>query len=345
MNPVHQTLKPLLALPAMTGIRVCFLSEDTPHRNYLYSWCPSRHAKQFLYQFIKHCDIAVQALSSKDIDVFLIFEHKPHYSLVLYFALIYRNKPVLFLVHGLQQLHARSMFHSCGFKLLRFLVRYCLFFPIHLEKSDSFLPSTISFKSTHKLTIPLPHPLAEMKQPVPGDKWNSTRYRVGVVGMFRTDKPTQNLIELLVAINKSNPSFDLVIGTPFWQKPGWLDSLDVEVIDTAKENNYSNLLSSIHVSIQDFKRDDYFFRPSGTINDAAMHECYVICPRFPVFETQISTPVTVGSSFESLEDLPGLVTKVLLDLRSAKPDFETWKSYRAMNRIAPAVGDFISSIA
>jgi hypothetical protein len=344
MNPVHLTLKPLLALPAMSGIRVGFLSEDTPDRSYLYSWCSSRHVKQFLYQFIKHCDIAVQALISKDIDVFLIFEHKSHYALVLYLVLIYRNKPVLFLVHGLQQLHVRSMFHRSGFKLLRFLVRYCSFYPVHLEKGDSFLPSKISFKSAHKLTIPLPHPLAEMKKPFPRGKWYSSRFRVGVVGMFRTDKPTQALIELLVAIHKSNPSFDLVIGTPFWQKPGWLDSLDVEIHDTAEEESYSKLLSSIHISIQDFQKDEYFFRPSGTINDAAMHECYVICPRFPVFEAQISIPVTVGSTFEALEDLPRLLAKVLVGLRSTKPDFETWKSYRSMNRIAPAIGDFILSI-
>jgi hypothetical protein len=345
MNPVHRSLEPLLALPSISGIRVGFLSEDTPNRSYLYSWCPSRHLQQFLYQIIKHCDIALQASLIKDVDVFLIFEHKSHYALALYLVLVFKNKPVLLLVHGLQQLHAKSLFHYSGFNTLRFLVRYCKFYPVHLEKSDSCLPGSVSFKTEHKLTIPHPHPLAEMKQPFSGDKWYSSRLRVGVVGMFRADKPTQKLIELLVEMHKSNPSFDLVVGTPFWQKPGWLDFLDVEVIDTVEENNYNKLLSGIHVSIQDFKRDQYYFRPSGTINDAAMNECYVICPKFPVFEAQISIPVAVGSSFESLDDLPRLVAKVLVQLKFAKPDFKSWRSYRSMNHIAPAIRNFVLSVA
>jgi hypothetical protein len=308
----------------------------------LYSWIPSRHAKQFLYQFIKHCDIAVQAFVSKDVDVFLIFEHKSHYALALYLVLLYKSKPVLFLVHGLQQLHARSIFHGSGFKLLQFLVRYCSFHPVHLEKSDSSLPSSISFKSAHKLTIPLPHPLAEVNKPFPRGKWYSSRLRVGVIGMFRADKPTQALIELLVAIHKSNPSFDLVIGTPFWQKPGWLDSLDVEIFDTVEEESYSKLLSSIHISIQAFKKDEYFFRPSGTINDAAMHECFVLCPDFPVFQAQISTPVVVGKTFQNLRDLVSLLPSTLKELRYIQPDFSAWKAYRSMDQISPKLVSFIT---
>jgi hypothetical protein len=40
---------PLLSLPNDTGIRFTFLSEDTPNRNRLYVWVPSRHLKQFFY--------------------------------------------------------------------------------------------------------------------------------------------------------------------------------------------------------------------------------------------------------------------------------------------------------
>lgn len=343
MNPVHLTLTPLLSLPQVTGIRIAFLSEDTPNRNHLYAWMPSRHLKQFFYQFIKHCDIAIQAIKQTDSELFFIFEHKPHYSLVLYLALILIGKPVFFLVHGLQQLHTKSTFHSAGFKLLQYLVTHFSFFPIHIEKDDFSMCPSVRFRTQSKLTIPLPHPLTESIALPICHKWRQSRFRVGVVGMFRPDKPTQKLIETLLLIQQFNNSFDLVVGTPFWQIPSWIGSLDVELVDTSDEIEYSKLLAGIHISVQDFSKDDYFFRPSGTINDAGMHECFVLCPDFPVFQAQINTPVVVGAIFQSHHDLAELLPSVLASLRDSTPDFATWKSYRSMTRIAPALSTFMKS--
>lgn len=253
------------------------------------------------------------------------------------------GKPVFFLVHGLQQLYSRSLLHLAGFKLLQYIVSHYPFFPIHLEKNDYFLQSPDRFHTQSKLTIPHPHPLAETIDFPLSHKWRQSRFLVGVVGMFRPDKPTQKLIETLLSIQHLNNSFDLVVGTPFWQKPNWIDSLDVELVDTSDELDYSKLLAGIHISIQDFSKDDYFFRPSGTINDAGMHECFVICPDFPVFQAQINTPVVVGATFQNHYHLTELLPSVLFSLRFSSPDFTAWKSYRSMAKITPALSLFIKS--
>lgn len=343
MNPVHKTLRPLLNLSGLTGFRIAFLSEDTPNRNYLYLWISSRHLKQFLYQFIKHCDIAIQAISQSSCDAYFIFEHKSHYSLVLYVALIATGKPVFFLVHGLQQLYRRSALHFAGFKVLQYLVSHFAFYPVHIEKSDWLLPRSERFQLSKCLTIPLVHPVNESNDDTFGQKWHQARLRVGIVGMFRQDKPTQKLIELLVEIQHINNSFDLIVGTPFWQKPRFLDVMNIEVVDTSDETSYNKLLASLHVSVQDFNKKDYYFRPSGTINDAVVHECFVICPSYPVFEEQITVPVVVGASFSNHEDLISLIPFVMENLKSCKPDFHTWKKYRKMVTIAPIIKSFISS--
>lgn len=346
MHPVHTTLTPLLDLPALTGIRISFISERTPDRAYLYHWFPSSHARQFLYQFIKSCDMALEVLKAQSPQLYLIFEHKSHYAFPMYVALLIRRKPVLFFVHGLQQTCYRGAWYMFGLKILRLLVSYSSFFPIHLEKSDRHLPSGIRFRSDKALVMPFPHPLANSNLSISPNKWNRSKFRIGVVGMLRQDKPTRKLLEALIGLKKKqNHSFELVFGTPFWQKPDWVDALDIdEILDTGTPSSYIETLKSINIAIHDFRREDYLFRPSGVINDSGMCGCYILCPRFPVFEAQITTPIAIGKTFQSYEEIPDLLSSVIKGLRQGIPDFEQWRSYRGIDRLSISFRGFLERV-
>ncbi len=335
-------LSPLLDLSSLTNIRFAFISERTPDRHSLYDWFPFRHGRQFLYQAIISFDMAVEVIKAHDPDVFLIFEHKAHYALLLYLALLWKRKPVLFFVHGLQQTCWRGAFYMYGLNLLKFLVRYHSFYPIHLELGDQSLNSRIRFKSNSSLLIPFPHPLAAQAPKWTPGRWQAKKFRIGVVGMLRKDKPTRKLMEALIQLHNYYPdSLDLVIGTPFWQKEARIDNIGVEVVDTSSESSYFAILESLHISINDFNRSDYFFRPSGVINDAGMSGCYVLCPKYPVFEAHISTPVTIGKTYQSYEELPELIFSAIDELRINVPDFTRWRSHRMVDSIAPIFKSFL----
>jgi hypothetical protein len=347
MEPAHTTLSPLLELPQLINRRIAFISEKTVDRSSWHQWFPSQHGRQILYQTIQCCDMAVEVVKARDAEVFFIFEHKAQYALPLYITLLWKRKPVLFIVHGLQQTCWRSTWHMWGLKMLRCLVRHRRFYPVYLEKDDQLLDDDVRFPSGCSLQIPHPHPLASQKIDWPADKWRKTKFRIGVIGILRKDKPTRKLIETLVKIRESSPEdFDLVLGTPFWQKAEWVDKLGIEVVDTGTESAYMETLGQLHICVFDFNKPDFYFRPSGVILDAGMNGCFVLCPRFPVFEAQITTPVTIGKTFSSYEELPELIHSSIRELReNGEPDFARWREYRNVHSIAKRINDFLEEKA
>jgi hypothetical protein len=320
-----------------TGYRFGFIGDPKPHGRNWYDHIPLAPLRQFLHLQSIHLRIAWSILRAPRPDAFFLITINLIYSLPIYLALLLRRRPAFFLVHGSQQTAGRSALHRAAFALCRLAVQRAELYPVHLELGDDVLPPSMRFAPEKSLCIPHPHPLAE--QP-PTASRREGPLRVGVVGLLRGDKPVDQIFRLLAGMQEEL-GIRLVLGTPSWQKPNWVDALPVEVVETWRDAQYFGCLANLDVLIVDFRRDDYWFRPSGVIIDAAMSGCAVLCPDFPVMRAEIVDPVRIGRAFTDLSEVPALLREMKTALRVAPPDFAAWREPRRMERIAPLFESFL----
>jgi hypothetical protein len=338
MNAAHTTFNVLQEISVKLNKNVAYISEDTPERSKYYSWMPTRAIRQICYQLLKAFDMAWELFRTKKVELIFIFEHKPWYSYLLYMVCILKGKPVFFIVHGLQQTHHNSLFHKLGFNILLFLEKYFNFWPIHLEISDQHITNIIRFTKS----IVIPHPLSQ-------DVHFATKQinkiiKVGIVGMIRPDKPIQPLIDIL-KIYQSRADIQVFIGTAKFSLPDTLLKNNIFPIhDTTSAYDYNKFIESMHIIINNFDKDQFYFRPSGIINDSLAGGCVVIAPNFPVFAAQISTPVEVGYTYNNIREIPTLVDSAIIRIKEANIRFDQWIDYRQTDRIIDSISKQISLV-
>ena len=336
-QPMHRTLSPLLDLPQLLGHRIGFISAQARNR---FKWIPFRFIRQVVSAQYKHLGMALNVWRDRDAELFFVFEHKADYSLPLYLTFLLKRRPVFFFVHDMQQVATITLRCRLALKLCRAWVQLGEFYPVYISLDDSKLGPARRFASGKKLTIPHPHHLADHPPPPRPFRQPGERIRVGIIGTVRKEKPIRKLLETLQRAQK-RLNFQLVVGTPLATKPAWLDETGVEILDTTTEAQYAACLSSLDVFVVDFLRAEYYFRPSGAVVDAAIHGCYVICPDFPVFRAQINEPVSVGATFQSLDEIPGLIANAMKQLDQMPVNSAAWRQYRRVENIAAQMRDFL----
>jgi glycosyltransferase involved in cell wall biosynthesis len=338
-QPMHRTLSPLLDLPQLLGHRIGFISAQARNR---FKWIPFRFIRQVVSALYKHLGMALNVWRDRDAELFFVFEHKADYSLPLYLTFLLKRRPVFFFVHDMQQVATITLRCRLALKLCRAWVQLGEFYPVYISLDDSKLGPARRFASGKKLTIPHPHHLADHPPPPRPFRQPGERIRVGIIGTVRKEKPIRQLLETLQRAQK-RLNFQLVVGTPLATKPAWLDETGVEILDTTTEAQYAACLSSLDVFVVDFLRAEYYFRPSGAVVDAAIHGCYVICPDFPVFRAQINEPVSVGATFQSLDEIPGLIANAMKQLDQMPVNSAAWRQYRRVENIAAQIRDFLET--
>ena len=73
-----------------------------------------------------------------------------------------------------------------------------------------------------------------------------------------------------------------------------------------------------------------------------MNGCFVLCPDFPVFRMQISTPVQIGTTFRVLDEIPLVLARMMDQLREAPVDSQTWREYHRIESIAAMMRTFLA---
>jgi hypothetical protein len=330
MNPVHSNFGILLDIEKVLNKNIVYISDLTPDRSKWFKWVPSRLFRLVCYQSCTSLDMTRVLLKSRRAEAIFIFEHKPQYSLLLYLTCIFKNVPVFFIVHGIQQAQKKSIFHCCGGELLRLLVHRFKFWPIHIELSDRGVPGIRQFSRS----IVMPHPLARESVFTSEKKKKRVVTSIGIVGMLRSDKPVMPIIKIALEYVKRHENVTLYVGTPFWQElPEELKRKEINLVDTTSKEQYFSFLKSLDVVIADFEFDSFFFRPSGIINDAISCKCFVIAPAYPVFEAQLNNPTKVGVTFKTLECLEQSIDKALDYIRTHNIDYDAWIEARSCTRI------------
>jgi hypothetical protein len=140
-----------------------------------------------------------------------------------------------------------------------------------------------------------------------------TSFRVGLVGDFRGEKGGRTaLLDILEKLSYQ-PELDVAVG--YWDEkilsaiPATLVGR-LTIVNTFEFDNYLRFLASCNVVIT-HAGDAYRYRHSGVIMDAVSLGVIVVCPNYPVLRSQIETPVEVGITYSSLDDIPDAVNAAL----------------------------------
>ena len=331
----HPMLIELKSLEEALGEKFLFLGERSDAIRTLIGKFPANPLNNYLYSALVHLLMAYKIMTiSRRISYVLISEHKPQFALPIYICAMFRNKRVYFCVHSIQQICERTIFHRIGFKALQFLNHRGLMIAIQFERDDSVLHESYRFKPEHSLVIPLSHPrnkaLTNEIRPLP----KKDKPMVGIVGMIRPDKPYGKLLRFLEKHLETNANdYTLLVGTPYWNIYPEFENSNAVHIDTTNPSCFEQAFMECDIIVCDFLQKDFWFRPSGIINDAITFGCLVIAPEYPVFKEQISQPVNLGATFTTYAQIPALIQDLWTQLPEIRKAFPKWRASRSTERI------------
>jgi glycosyltransferase involved in cell wall biosynthesis len=350
MELFHEGLKDLLNINQyIICQKVGFLSIETPLPllwKKITQSVPIYALGLHLRREYRHLAMGLRALSLRNCDSILVFEAYNQHLLLLLPLLVLTRKEILIMLHGNQQFAISSQPKYLG---LLYLKLYLKFFSkikvILLEIDDDILPTKVQLPAQSKIVIPHPLrsdiiPKLKLGERLPTD----VKIKIGIVGMIRQDKPIGKLIEKIQTYLNNNPQTELIIGTPFAQKPKYLDQLGVKLYDTTREEDYYKVLQEIDILVIDYDKNRYYYRTSGVISDAASCGCYIIASDYPVIKHQINYPVSIGSTFTNFEELDKVLEEAIAHVRDRGQDNHwLWREKRTAKHIASLLFDDSSS--
>lgn len=199
-----------------------------------------------------------------------------------------RNKVILNVNHNFQRcvyshIHAKliKLFDRLGYKYLCFEGCDC---PVELNNSVLSIPFPMNSISTKDFTN---SPLC-----------------IGFVGSYRKEK---NIESLLFAIEKFTNKYTLVLGTDNSELLQQYHSKGWDVYDTSTNENYEKCLDKLDVLLINYDLQSYFYRHSGVITDLVSKGKLVIIPNYNFFSKQVNTPIQIGVTFNSLDQIENAI--------------------------------------
>lgn len=342
MQLMHNGLKDLLLIGNYTPEnKIGFLSLETPLPGLLKKFTgalPNYSLGLQIRREYRHISLGIRALKLKDVDTIFVFEIYNQHLLLLLPLIALTGKNVLLSLHGNQQFAMSSQIKFMGLMYLKNYIRVFKNLKVVLfEIDDDVIPEKFRLPASSKVIIP--HPIISDATPklMPGERLPAnTKIKIGVVGMIRQDKPIGKLIEKLQEyIASSDSECELVIGTPFGQKPDYLDKIGATLYDTTQEKDYINVLREIDILVIHYEKDRYYYRTSGVISDAGSCGCYVIASDYPVISHQVNWPIEIGATFSNFDEIGALIDQGITHIRNQGQDNHwIWREQRSAQAIA-----------
>ena len=246
----------------------------------------------------------------------------------------FRARVLFVLIHNVQMAHLRLRDRLA----LRLLFRLGFRF-VSLETDAGIQQLGIDFDRDQLLVLPLCCPA-----PTPRDsrQRNPMRPVVGIVGRLRPEKNVLKLLNVLSEMRQTRHSeVEVLVGCDDPAVLAQAQSLGLNVIDTTAEAAYDAALDSIDVLVVNYDRGRYFYRTSGVIADAALRGLVVVCPDYPTFRIQISTPVVIGATFKSFDNLGQAINEALSLIPNAREASLAYQVHRDPRRLAPILDDWL----
>jgi hypothetical protein len=345
MKLMHKGLKDFLLMSQYVDQRkIGFLSLEIPLSERIKKFTTSLKNYSLGLQIrreYRHLLLGLNALKFSDVDTIFIFEiYNQHliFLLPLLAIMAIKGKEVLICLHGNQQFAMTSTIKFLGLLYLKvYLNVFQKIKAVSFEIDDDVIPEKFRISASSKYIIP--HPIISEAKPrlLSGERIPShIPIKIGVVGMIRQDKPISKIIEKLQDyICSSHHQCQLIIGTPFFQKPDYLNNLDITLYDTTKEENYLQLLTQLDILVIHYDKDRYYYRTSGVISDAASCGCYIIASDYPVIKHQVTWPQKIGSTFSNFDEISSLLEEAMVHIREKGQDNHwLWREQRTAQAIA-----------
>ena len=131
---------------------------------------------------------------------------------------------------------------------------------------------------------------------------------VSVVGYERSEKRTQEIIDLLVEC-APRLSFNLAVGS---DRPAELKvPPGVEIRDTTRMEDYVQTLSDSDIVVLANDPARYEHRSSGVLTDAIISGALVLGPHCEVFAHQINTPAVAGATYTNDSEIETRLRELL----------------------------------
>ncbi|MGM3306825.1 glycosyltransferase family 1 protein [Anabaena sp. WFMT] len=343
MEIFHKGLRELLFINQyLSNHKIGFVSIERPIPEWFKKFTqeiPSYSVGLQLRREYRHISMGLQALSLKDVDSIYVMEIYNQHLLTLLPMLVSTGKQVFLGIHGNQLFAQENKIKYWGFIYLKkFLEFNPKFKVVLLELDDDYISDKFKFTASSKIVIP--HPIISETTPkfTPGKRLKQDeKIKIGIIGIIREDKPINKVLEKVrYYVLQHSQQLELVIGTPINQKPKYLENCsDIIFIDTTKDQDYLQALQQLDILVTDFDQERYYYRASGVISDAGSCGCYIIAPNYPVIKHQITWPVSIGSSYSSLDNLDQVIEEAIIHIREKGQDNHwIWREKRNAEYIA-----------
>jgi hypothetical protein len=338
---LHECLKDILLVGQFSKKKIEFFNYnyDSPAIiRWLIQLVPSARLRKNLLDEFRHFQMGINIICSRQTyDIAYITEAFIQHCLFLLPMLVLVRRTIIICFHGEQEeathRRAKAIF-------LNYLKIHLLLFRrlkvVLFEVDDDVIPKKYRFPVFSKIVIPFPRSSeASPRYPLGSRIKNDDKIRIGVVGMMRKNKPITNIFHLLRDFSKSNQNCEVIIGTPFWQKPDYLDDFGFAIYDTSLRGDYLKLLRSIDILVTDYSKIGHYYRASGIISDAGSSGCFIICPDYPVIKNQISWPVQIGFSYTCHDEIIPLIKKAIKFIHENGQDNHwMWREKRSIESVA-----------
>ena len=159
---------------------------------------------------------------------------------------------------------------------------------------------------------------------------------VGVVGAYRSEKGMDGLLGLLA---ESFPNYELILGVPNREEVLNVPS-SFRVVDTGSDKAYRDVLAECDVVVQNGEKEQYFFRASGPLADAAVCGTAIVVPDFPLIRHQVLSPCSIGEVFQGLEKIPEAIRTALDQCSKRTYNFDRYCEARSVQSLANQLDQF-----
>jgi hypothetical protein len=168
-----------------------------------------------------------------------------------------------------------------------------------------------------------------------------TPKKVGIVGQIRKGKQIEETLNLLINL-QDKLNYTLVVGTNNLSFSEEINLEKVKLFNTDNREDYLAVLAACDVIVLNYEQEKYYYRCSGVAADAIGVHTYVICPDYPLMQSQILSPSPVGLVYHHETELESILQQVL-ELPAAKenPAFAEHYANRSITKIAEFLDQLI----